>query len=63
MYKNKISVVMSVNNESKYLEESIKSILNQSHSRFEFLIVDDFANKKVKKILNIYKNKEKELRS
>ena len=62
MHKNKISVVMSVNKESKYLEESIISILNQSHSRFEFLIVDDFASKKVKKILNIYKNKDKRIK-
>tara|TARA_X000000950_G_C13789380_1_gene608697 strand:- start:158 stop:1069 length:912 start_codon:yes stop_codon:yes gene_type:complete len=62
MYKDKISVIMSVNKESMYLEESITSILNQSHSKFEFLIVDDFANKKVKKILNIYKKKDKRIK-
>lgn len=36
-----ISVLMSVYNEEKYLKEAIDSILNQSFTDFEFLIVDD----------------------
>jgi len=39
--KPKISVVMSVFNEKKYLEKAIKSIINQSFSNFEFIIIDD----------------------
>ena len=37
----KISILMSVYNSSKVLEESVLSILNQTYQNFEFLIVDD----------------------
>ncbi|MFA5173388.1 MAG: glycosyltransferase [Candidatus Paceibacterota bacterium] len=37
----KISVLMSVYDGAKYLEESIKSIQNQTFSDFEFIIVND----------------------
>lgn len=37
----RISVIMSVYNADEYLEESINSILNQSFSNFEFLVIDD----------------------
>ena len=37
----KVSVVMSVYNDCKYLRESIESILAQTFSNFEFIIVDD----------------------
>lgn len=36
-----ISVVMSVYNSEQYLEEAIESILNQTLSNFEFIIVND----------------------
>tara|TARA_R110002126_G_scaffold181187_2_gene329916 strand:- start:4353 stop:5177 length:825 start_codon:yes stop_codon:yes gene_type:complete len=39
--KPRVSVIMAVYNADIYLEESIKSILNQSFADFEFLIVDD----------------------
>jgi glycosyltransferase involved in cell wall biosynthesis len=37
----KISVVMSVYNGEKYLAEAINSILQQTYSDFEFIIIDD----------------------
>ena len=37
----KVSILMSVYNSSKVLEESVLSILNQTYQNFEFLIVDD----------------------
>ncbi len=36
-----ISVVMSVYNSEKYLSEAIESILNQTYTNFEFIIVND----------------------
>jgi glycosyltransferase involved in cell wall biosynthesis len=36
-----ISVVMSVYNEEKYVSTAIKSILNQTYSHFEFIIIND----------------------
>ena len=60
MYK-KISVIMSVYNGTRFLEESIKSILNQSFSDFEFIIVNDGSDKFTKKFSLIIKKKIKEL--
>lgn len=62
--KQKISVVMSVYNDEKNIQNSINSILNQSFSNFEFLILDDCSTDNTLKILNniddprvkIYKN-------
>ena len=55
-----ISVIMSVKNDiNNYLEESIKSILNQSFTNFEFLIVldgsDDYTVKKINRFREIDK--------
>jgi glycosyltransferase involved in cell wall biosynthesis len=44
MKKNKqplISVIMPVFNADKYLKDAIDSILNQTYSNFEFIIIDD----------------------
>jgi len=55
-----ISVVMSVYNAEKYLEEAIKSILNQTYQDFEFIIVNDCSNDRSSAILNDYnKNYDK----
>ncbi|KKP94042.1 MAG: Glycosyl transferase family 2 [Parcubacteria group bacterium GW2011_GWA1_36_12] len=39
--KPEISVIMSVYNGMPYLQEAVKSILNQTYKDFEFIIVDD----------------------
>ena len=36
-----ITVIMPVYNASKYLDKSIKSILNQTHKDFKFIILND----------------------
>jgi Glycosyltransferases involved in cell wall biogenesis len=36
-----LSVIMSVYNGSKYLDDSINSILNQTFEDFEFIIIND----------------------
>ncbi|SKB26457.1 glycosyltransferase [Malaciobacter marinus] len=36
-----VSVVMSVYNSEKYLHEAIESILNQTYTNFEFIIIND----------------------
>ncbi|MCK5285790.1 MAG: glycosyltransferase [Candidatus Pacebacteria bacterium] len=52
--KPKITVLMPVYNGEKYLEESIKSILNQTFTDFEFLIINDASTDESKNIINSF---------
>ena len=66
----KISVIMSVYNASETIEDAIKSILSQTYTNFEFLILDDASEddsyKKITKYkgidsrIKIFKNKKNE---
>lgn len=53
----KVSVVMSVYNGEKYLKEAINSILNQTFSDFEFIIVNDGSTDDSEKIIKSYRDK------
>lgn len=59
----KISVVMSVyNEEPKWLRESIESILNQTYTDFEFIIVlDNPENKALEKVIASYVNVDRRI--
>ena len=57
-----ISVIMSVYNDSAYLSEAIASILNQSFSNFEFLIVDDASTDNSLEIIKNYAKKDNRIR-
>lgn len=50
------SVIMSVYNGEKYLRESIESILNQTFTDFEFIIIDDGSTDETKKIIASYQD-------
>lgn len=52
-----ISVVMSAYNAEKYLSEAIDSILNQTFTDFEFIIIDDGSTDGTPNILKTYKDK------
>ena len=52
-----ISVVMPVYNGEKYLNECIDSILNQTFSNFEFIIVNDASTDKTEEIILSYTDK------
>jgi glycosyltransferase involved in cell wall biosynthesis len=49
-----ISVVMSVYNGEKYLEQAIDSILQQSHKNFEFIIINDGSIDRSESIISSY---------
>lgn len=53
----RICVLMPVFNGEQYLRESIDSIINQSVTDFEFLIIDDNSNDNTKDILATYNDK------
>jgi len=50
----KVTVLMAVYNGEKYLRESIDSILNQTFTNFEFLIINDGSTDKTLEILKSY---------
>ncbi|MFA5095622.1 MAG: glycosyltransferase family 2 protein [Candidatus Paceibacterota bacterium] len=50
----KISVLMSVYNEEKYLKLAIDSILNQTFRDFEFIIIDDGSTDNSRNIIKSY---------
>jgi glycosyltransferase involved in cell wall biosynthesis len=52
-----ISVVMSAYNVEKYVSEAIESVLKQSFSDFEFIIVNDGSTDDTLSIINSYKDK------
>jgi glycosyltransferase involved in cell wall biosynthesis len=53
---------MPVYNGEKYLREAIDSILNQTFTDFEFLIIDDGSNDKSSKIIEAYAKKDPRIR-
>ena len=56
-YSPKISVIMSVHNSENYLREAIESILNQTFTDFEFIIVNDGSTDKSLAIIQSYIDK------
>lgn len=56
-----VSIVMSVYNGEKYLKEAIESILNQTYTNFEFIIINDgSSDRSLQKIKN-YQKKDKRI--
>ncbi len=53
-----ISVIMSVYNAEKYLDEAIQSILDQTYQDFEFIIINDGSTDKSLEIMEKYKNQD-----
>ncbi len=47
-----VSVIMGVFNEEKYIETSIRSILNQTHSNLELIVVDDYSTDRTVDVCN-----------
>lgn len=54
MPQPKLSVVMPVYNAAPYLREAIESVLNQTFSDFEFIIIDDGSKDESAAIINSY---------
>jgi len=53
----KLTVLMPAFNAEKYLREAMDSILNQSLTDFEFLIIDDGSTDRTLNIINSYRDK------
>lgn len=59
--KQLVSIYMPVFNASPYLHQSIESILNQTYTNFEFIIVDDASTDDSWKIIKSYAKKDKRI--
>lgn len=57
MKKPLISVVMPAYNASRFIGEAIDSVLNQTFTDFEFIIIDDCSTDDTWKIISGYKDK------
>lgn len=56
-----VSVIMAVFNGEKYLEEAILSILNQTYSNIELIIINDGSTDRSKEIIKSYLLKDKRI--
>ncbi len=52
-----VSVLMPVYNEEKHISEAIDSILNQSYTAFEFIIINDGSTDRTDEIVRSYQDK------
>lgn len=50
----KISVIMPAYNAEQYISEAIESILNQTYSNFEFIIIDDGSTDRTVEMVQSY---------
>jgi hypothetical protein len=62
MSSSKISVVMSVYNGESFLAEAVESVLAQTFSDFEFIIIDDGSTDRVPEILSGYAKRDARVR-
>lgn len=53
-----LSVVLPVYNDERFISKSIRSILNQTFTEFEFIIVDDGSTDNTRKIVDDYARKD-----
>lgn len=58
MEQPKVSVIMAVNRNRGKLQKTISSVLNQSFSNFEFVVIDDHSKDNTLSILNQIKIKD-----
>jgi glycosyltransferase involved in cell wall biosynthesis len=61
--KPAISVLMPAYNTEKYIATAIESILNQTFSNFELIIIDDCSKDKTWEIIKEYEKRDERLRS
>lgn len=61
-YKPFVSVLMPAYNEQKHIGEAIKSILEQTYTNFEFVIINDCSKDNTKEIIKKFAKKDKRIK-
>ena len=59
---SKVSVIVPAFNAEKYLDRSIKSIINQTYENLEIIIIDDASKDNTKKIIQKYASLDSRIR-
>ncbi|MFH1413960.1 MAG: glycosyltransferase [Candidatus Omnitrophota bacterium] len=57
MDKQKVSVIIPTYNSGRYIEEAVASVLNQTYTNYELLIVDDGSTDNTVELLKKYKGR------
>lgn len=60
-FSPRLSVLMPVYNAEKYIQAAVESILQQTFTNFEFIIINDGSTDNTKKILQKYADKDKRI--
>ena len=58
-----VSVIMPSYNHERYISEAIDSVLNQTFTDFELIIIDDASKDKSKEIIKVYAEKDSRIRA
>ena len=53
----KVSIIMPSFNKAKYISESINSVINQTYTNWELIIVDDYSNDDSQEIISSFASK------
>ena len=59
---NLISVIVPIYNVEKYLDRCIKSIINQSYTNLEIILVNDGSTDKCEQICDMWKKKDERIK-
>jgi glycosyltransferase involved in cell wall biosynthesis len=51
-----VSVIMPTYNHSKFIDEAIESVLNQTYKNFELIIIDNYSEDDTEKVVTSYKD-------
>ena len=52
----KVSIILANYNEEKYIAEAIESVINQTYTNWELIIIDDASTDRSQDIINSYKD-------
>ena len=62
MNELKVSIVIPCYNVDKYIEECLNSVLNQTYSNLEVVVIDDGSNDGTRRILEEYQNRYRNIK-
>ena len=62
MIDDLVSIIMPAYNAEKYIEEAIQSVLKQTYTNWELIIVNDCSTDKTEQIIKKYQEQDQRIR-